>query len=487
MDNKHYDVIIIGTGIGGLTLGALLASRNKKILLLERHKNIGGYCSGFKRKEFFFDSSLHSINGCYKNGSVYNILRKCNIISKVSFLQPKYLCRSIFPDYDIRVAQNDYKSFIKTLVELFPKEREGLNDFFEMTIKIFNEIKYLETKNSMSKKNLFLLEWSNKSFGALLDEFLQSKELKAILSQYWVYCGIPPSKLSCLYYCYMWGDFILNGAYYPKGGSQALCDSLARRIIEENNTILTKKSAIKIIVDNNYAIGVETDDGEVFYAKKVVSNADIRLTINKLLNCYTLPSAYKKVVNNTEVSISAFKVYLGMNSDIKTQNSSDYEIFLNPSYDLDKQYEASLKNMIDKAPMGITIYSNLSPLKDKFILSLTVLSGYEYWKSKTEREYKKIKIKFADKLLKRAEKILPGITKKIKVLEIATPLTMERYTANSKGAIYGWRKEELRNSLKKVSQVTPIKNLYFTSNWTRKGGGISGVMRSSEIVDKLLK
>ena len=117
---SKYDIVVIGSGIGGLVSAALLLDLNKKILIIEKEPKPGGYLTEFRNKGFTFDVSLHLLNGCSEGGFVKDVFKRCGIIDNIRFLKPKFLYRSIFPDFDLRIPQTNIEQYkellqIKTL------------------------------------------------------------------------------------------------------------------------------------------------------------------------------------------------------------------------------------------------------------------------------------------------------------------------------------------------------------------------------------
>lgn len=488
MVRKKYDAIVIGGGIGGISIGSLL-SKNMKVLILEKNGTFGGYCSDFKKGEFEFESAVQTINGLYKDNPVYTILEKAHALKGIKITRPEYLYRTIFPDYDITVPQKNLDGYKRMLFSLFPKEEENITAIFDVMKSLYAEMKRFHVEKSL-KRSPFILKYGRRSLKYLLNRFIKDDKLKAIISQYWLYRGLPPGKLAATTFAYIWYDYTVNGSYFPDTGMVTIIKNMISFIKKNGSDVLGDSEVFKLQAKGDKIEAVELKNGDRLEADIFISNIDVFNTFEMIENGNDddIKLFLDRLKKNT-ISISAFKIYLGLNIDVRDLGIKDYEIFLNPRYDMDAMYEASIKNEFEKTPYIITIYSNLTNVfckKGHSVISIGALSGYDYWRNLSRAEYAKKKEDAIDIILKRCSKILPDIYKYIDVKIAATPLTMERHTGNSKGSVYGWSKRSLLEEIKFMSSTTPIKNLFLSSHWTKIGGGVAGVLLSTDRVYNLL-
>jgi len=481
MPNK-YDVIVIGAGIGGLAVASLL-SKDRKVLVLEKNHTLGGYCSNFKRNGFTFESAVQSVNGLYRGSPVYEILNRSQALKGVNIVCPANLYRSIFPDYDIVVPQANISQYKDLLYSIFPNESNGINDLFATFKCIYDEMgDYYRTK--VLKRSPYIVKYCRRSLQELMDSFIKSRELQAIISQYWMYRGLPPDRFSAITFAYIWYDYTVNGSYFPESGMWSIIDSLVMSIKSNNGEVRGGDKVSKLCVSTDTITELVREKGERIRAETIISNIDLFKTFEMLSGeDERTMSLFVKKLHENSLSISAFKIYLGLGVDVKDAGVTDYEIFINPSYDVSAMYSSSMSNDFKNVPFSVTIYSNISDSfckKGNSVVSISALSGYDYWQNMTVSEYEQKKQECADVMLDRCEKVIPGLRTFIKVKVIATPLTMERYTGNSRGAIYGWNKSSLIDEIRFINPTTPIKNLLLASHWTKMGGGIGGVLLSSD-------
>jgi len=481
LKNK-YDIVIIGSGIGGLVSAALLAESGKSILIVEKEPSPGGYLKVFRENGFMFDVSLHLLNGCAEGGYNRHILRKCGILDKIKFLKPKYLYRSIFPDYDLKIPQENVEGFKEMLLGRFPSEKNGINGLFKEISDVHAAIVSHDKNNS--KHTPLLLSYCRHTFGEVISKYIKNKKLKALICQMWSYFGLPSSMVRAIDFAYPWFDYIKNGGYYIRRGSSSIVNALTNTLKEKGVDIIFDKNVDKIVIEKNTCTDVKFG-GEKVQCNTVISNADIFKTIYGMIGREHFSEKYIKKIQRIEPSISNFEIFIGMKTNLKKIYPEDYEIFVSSNYDEDSQYKASLENNVKKAPFNISIYSNVDDSltsKSKSIVTLNMLSGYDFWITESKEEYQDKKQDIADMLIKRAAKVIPELSSQVEKKVISTPVTFKRYTSNAKGAIYGYARTAGGSMEIRPNDLKGINNLYFSNAWAMQGSGIEKVLRSAEDV-----
>jgi len=494
--NKDFDAVIIGSGLGGLCCAAAFARQGFKALVLEHHNKPGGYATTFKRPGgYVFDVSLHSTTVGERDG-IHNLIPGFPEIKDIEFVPLPYLYRIIYPDYDFRVAQKDLPGYIRTLNGYFPDEKEGIQGIFDDMKGLALDInKYSSAGGQVDMMNFprdypYLFKSYNKTWGQMLDARIKNPKLKAIISSLWGYYGLPPSKLSSLYYALPTIGYLQEGGYYPIGRSQKISDAMMKFIEERGGKVMLKNMVEKILIKDHSAYGVKMADGREYMGKVVVSNANAYDTFHTMMEEEEYLKDYLARMDKFTTSLSCFQVFLGLKEDLVGKiGIKDTEIFYETSYDIEADYKAVLNADMENPGYGLMLYDNLykgfSP-EGKNTMNIITLQGYDHWQkyeadywNGNKKAYLAEKERMADILIDKVEKtLLPGLRKAIEVKEIGTPLTNVRYTKNYRGAIYGWDQTLDNSPPRRLPHRTPIKNLYLSGAWTNPGGGYSAVIGS---------
>ena len=498
-ETTKYDAVIIGAGIGGLTCGALLAKSGFKTLIIEQHSIPGGYCTSFNRKGFIFDSAVHFTEGLGEGGRFHQILKDLGVEKEIEVYKLDPLARFFFGDESFSVPA-DLNEYISMLSKKFPKEEKGISELFKAIKRLGEESEKLPTSYSIWSvlfhplKYPLILKYYNKTFADMLADFIKDAKLGSIISAGWPYVGLPPSKVSALQMAgYLYSAHI-EGHNYLKGGTQVLANTLVKALRKYGGELQLGTKVTKILVENNTATGVETAKGNKISAKYVVSNADARQTFLSLIGSEKLSSKFLNRLEQMEPSISFFQVWLGVDMNLREKGIIEHETICYSSYDLDYVYNSILQDKFEEG-FGIctpTLYDpGLAP-ENQHIISLINIIPYDYkenWETENGKRgssYKKLENEAMHRLIKKAERVIPELSKHIVFSEAATPLTLERYTENYKGAAYGWAQTPDQSGLSRLQPKTPIKNLYLAGHWTSPGGGTITVALSGRDIAKMI-
>lgn len=494
---EKYDLIVIGSGIGGLSVGSIYSRlKKKKVLIIEKHFKIGGFTHIFKREnKFHWDVGIHYV-GDMEEGNMMREIFDIVTAKGVQWNKMPYIFEKfVYPDLVFEVPSEE-KKYKQSLVELFPEERLGIDRYFQdvkSTASWFSKYFAMKTMPSTLEKvgtflNLLGAKHALITTKEYLDKNFNNKKLKAILTSQWGDYGLPPSKSSFLIHSLIVTHYF-GGGYYPSGGSGKIAESIKPIIQENGGNLLINHEVTEIIVSNKQATGVkvvETKGGnkieKEFFAPLIVSDAGVYTTYKKLIpESVSIP--FREEIENLYTGISNVTLYLGLKENPNKLGVLGENYWIYNSYDHDENYE-NRNGLIDGNPSGV--YLSFPSLKDNTgkaptaeIISFVDYQPFEKWKTqewkKRDSDYQALKEKITESLLGAVERHLPGFKDFVEYKELSTPVTNEFFTGYKNGTIYGIPCTPERFKKDWIGAKTPLQNLYLTGA-DASSPGIAGAL-----------
>lgn len=457
-----YDVVIVGSGVGGLVCGNYLVKQGLRTLIAEQHYFIGGCCSFYRRHGFVFDVGVHYL-GCLRDGGfMRRVLGELGVLERLEIRRIDPTDLVIFPDRRVYLW-NDHERTLAELQEQFPHEAHALRKWFVL----------------LCEEDLLVLAAKTRgcSFRQLLDAHFTDHRLKAVFITFLGNLGLPSSHLAGIAGLILFRDYLLDGGYYPIGGTHRFPEVLRQRFEEQGGELRTRCAVAHIDVRGGQVRGVRLQNGTEIACRAVVSNADARQTFLRLIGLEQTPVAIRRALGRLTASVSAFIVYLGLRKS-ETPVGDCSNIWICRTYDIDRVYyqnfvrrEVNVEDFLFCSFPSVT-EPNLAPpgYETAHLLVLAPTKDEAYWNAHQKT--------YSQRMIELAKQVRPNIEKDVVIREPATPFTVERYTRNLGGSIYGWASlSDPWNSdeLNELPEQTGIEGLYLAGHWVTKPTGQGGL------------
>lgn len=507
-NEKQFDVIVIGSGIGGLTTAAILAKFcRKKVLVLEKHFTAGGFTHSFGRKgKFHWDVGLHYVGEMGKGQmgrAIFDYLSNGKLQWKK---MPNLMEKFVYPDFTFDVY-SDPKQYQADLVAKFPHEQKAIQQYF----------KDVQTAATWFIANSFIelfpvwlqpmVKSGVRNFGAIarqttqqyLDQHFQDPELKAVLASQWGDYGLPPSQSSFGVHSNIVTHFF-EGGWHPVGGGQAIAQTIIPTIENSGGQVMTQRRVTEIMIENGVAVGVRVqhaahpaEDLEIYHAPVVISDAGAFNTYIKLIPLsYPLP--YRESIQQFPKGSCVVTVYLGLKEDPQQLSFQGENHWIYTTYNHE---EIDQPDAIASVQSPKFAYLSFPSLKNPLAKGHTaeIIGSIDYslfsqWQAqhwrKRDADYAVLKSQITQSLITLVERYYPGFQNLIEYVELSTPLTVEHFDGSDRGAIYGIPCTPARLDLPWIASKTPIKNLYLTGTDAFSPGimgAMMGGVKTAGIVD----
>ncbi len=425
-----YDVIVIGSGLAGMTAANLLGRAGRSVLLLEQHYNYGGLATWFKRKgltqSHTFDISLHGFpvgmkKTCRKYWSA-DIAARIVQLEGIRFDNPQFTLDTTFTREDFTRLLDEKFGLARAQVDAFYDHVRAM-DFYDADERTAGDLfeQFFPGRNDVVRLLMEPITYAN---GSTLDD---------------------PAKS----YGIVFSNFMSQGVFTFKGGT----DDLVRRMKEElaANKVEVRNHALveRVLVRDRKAYGVVVNGREIG-AKAVVSNAHLLNSVLKLVEPSHLDAAYLEKARAVRYNNSSCQVYIGLAKGATIPYSGDlFFTSVAPTY--------RAEDLLAMRPVSRTFsfyYPDLRPSQsEKYCVVSSTNASYDDWASLSEPDYAAAKDELVRDTLDALEGYLPGVKGKIDHVEAATPRTFEYYTHHIGGSSFGTKFEGLEVSFELPRQI----------------------------------
>lgn len=477
---NKFDVIVIGSGLGGLLCGYILSKEGFKVCILEKHSQTGGNLQTFTRQGHKFETGVHYIGALGPNQTLNRYWNYFGLTNTLNFQQLDRDCFDLiaYGEQEFPLAQG-FENFSGQLLQHFPGERPALNEYIR---SIHEVVSAFPLYNLELPKDHREHHYTTQSACGFLEKLSLIPNPKSLISNpksliplstvlagnNYLYGG---SRLSPLHVASLINHSFISGAYRIIGGSDQISQALLKAITAQGGTILTKRE-VAAIGQLQQKFTITTTSGEVFLSTMVISNIHPATTLS-MMPVEMVRPAYQKRIVSLQNTASSFILYLSVKPGIFPYLNYNYYYHTSP----DPWDESATAGA--QWPKMFLLSTGCHMPDQKFAETVTILTYMRYeevagWKNTTigrrGSEYLDFKMKKAEKLLQLVYLKFPGLKSAIEQMEVSTPLTYRDYTGIPEGSLYGIQKnyhEPLRTT---VIPKTKIPNFYFTGQNTNLHG-----------------
>ncbi|HBE51455.1 MAG TPA: carotene isomerase, partial [Cyanobacteria bacterium UBA11369] len=338
----EFDAIVIGSGIGGLVTATQLAAKGAKVLVLERYLIPGGSAGYFEREGYRFDVGASMIFGFGDKGTTNLLTRALQAVNvSLETIPDPVQVQYHLPDgLNLRVHRN-YEKFLQELIERFPQERHGIRQFYDECWEVFNclnamELLSLEEPRYLTRvffqhpgACLGLVKYLPQNAGEVARKYIKDPILlKFIDIECYIWSVVPADMTPMINAGMVFSDRHYGGINYPKGGVGQIALKLVEGLEKAGGQIQYKARVKKILTEGGKAVGVKLATGEVYRAKRIVSNSTRWDTFEKLLPPEEMPVAEKKWQKRYQKSPSFLSLHLGVEASVLPLGTECHHIVL---------------------------------------------------------------------------------------------------------------------------------------------------------------
>lgn len=426
-----YDVVVIGSGLAGLTSANILARQGFSVLLLEHHYQLGGMATWFKRAGgHIFDISLHGFpHGMIKSCRKYwtrEIADSIVPLKGIRFENPQFSLRTTFTRED----------FTRILVEHFGIAHETVQKFFD------------------TARGMNFFDEQSRTTRELFEQFFPGRDdVVRMLMEPITYANGSTLEDPAITYGIVFSNFMQKGVYTFEGGTDALVTKMREELIRNGVDIRIRSLVTKIEVSDDRAVTAVVVNGKRIACRSVVSNANVKSTIENLVGLEHFDRKFVDDAKAVRLNNSSCQVYMALKAGESFDSSCGDLLFHSEHKGFD--IDAMLSRDVSSRTFSF-YYPETRPGSDRWLVVSSTNANYRDWTELSEADYEAAKKDLIESTLVCLEKYVPDIRAKLDHIEAATPKTFERYTRHLAGSSFGTKFEGLQVSRDLPQQISGL-------------------------------
>jgi all-trans-retinol 13,14-reductase len=466
---KKYDVVIVGSGLGGLVSSIILAKEGYSVCVLEKNNQFGGNLQTFVRDKTIFDTGVHYIGGLAEGQNLYSYFKYIGIIDELRLKkmdEDAYDIISFDDDEQEYPHAQGYDNFVKQLVKYFPDEEENLKAYCRKLVATCDSFPLYNLRNSEVKYTEEVLAENAKEY---IDSITQNEKLRAVLAgSNFLYAGIEDK--SPLYVHALSVNSYMQSSWRCINGGSQITKQLIKQLKKYGGETYKYKEVTGFGFDGDKLVSAKTKGGEEVFGDIFISNIEPKTTL-KLIGEKRFRKSFYNRVQSLECVGSAFSLYIVFKPHTFKYLNHNYYHFKD-STKVWKTMHATEASW----PEGYMASMNVSAKQDEWAESMTLITFMDFnevkqWQnthnttaeeSDRGEDYKRFKEQKTEQFLKEVEKKFPGIRDCIKSVHASTPLSYRDYIGGQNGNLYGYVKDSNSPMKTFIPAKTKIDNLYLT-------------------------
>lgn len=470
MQSEMYDVVIVGSGLGGLLCANILSNEGYKVCVLEKNRQLGGSLQTFVRDRCIFDTGVHYVGGLEKGQALHKIFTYLGFMDKLKLqaLNKEGFDRTYFEGEEKYYVQSiGYDKFVKNLVADFPNEEPAIRKYVETIQDIVKQFPMYNLEHGTSD---FIADMPMLSINAakFINDLTDDIRLRAVLATPNVLYAGEEDKSPLYMHALVINTYILSSHRFVDGSSQ-LERLISKNIRANESHIINHAKVVKLQVEDERMTKVVLHDGREIFGKTFISAIHPSPTLD-MIDSTMIRKSYRNRIKSLENTASCFILNLVFKKN--TFPYKDHNVYHVSCYDV----WGAIKYTEENWPHSFAFYCCASSKSTEFAEGGIAIAYMRYdemkqWENTYNtaseeddrgEDYKKFKAEKAEKLLDKMEKLFPDIRSQLHSYYASTPLTYRDYIGTHDGSLYGILKDCNDPVKSFVAVKTKIPNLLMT-------------------------